>query len=93
MIKSINLKFDKIHHDTGRAILVSVHGKDHWLPKKLCRRLIVNNKLGGNVCIPSFLAEKIGLQIEDFNPDVEVVHHIPESKDKSNIMHDADLFR
>lgn len=93
MIKSVNIKFDKLYHDTGRAILVRVNGVEHWIPKKLCRKLIVNNKLSGNVCVPIFIAEKIGLNIDDCNPDVEVIHHIPESQDKSNIKHDADLFR
>ena len=93
MIKSVNIKFDKLYHDTGKAILVRIKGADHWIPKKLCRKLIVNNKLGGNVCIPTFIAERIGLNTEDCNPDIEVIHHIPEKQDKSNIKYDADLFR
>jgi hypothetical protein len=93
MIKSVNIKFEKLLHDTGKAILVRINGIEHWLPKRLCRKLIVNKKLGGNVCIPTFLAERIGFCIEDCNPDVEVVHHIPEAQDKSKIKYDADLFR
>ena len=93
MIKSVNIKFDKLYHDTGKAILVRINGAEHWIPKKLCRKLIVNNKMGGNVCIPTFIAEQIGFDIEDCSPDVEVIHHIPEAQDKANIKHDADLFR
>lgn len=93
MIKSVNIKFEKLIHDTGKAILVRINGAEHWIPKKLCRKLIVNNKLGGNVCIPTFIAEQIGFDVEDCNPDVEIIHHIPEFKYKSNINYDADLFR
>jgi hypothetical protein len=93
MIKSVNIKFEKLLHDTGKAILVRINREEYWLPKKLCRKLIINKKLGGNVCIPTFIAERIGLAIEDCLPDVEVIHHIPETQDKSNIKHDADLFR
>jgi len=93
MIKSVNIKFEKFLHDTGKAILVRINGIEYWIPKKLCRKLIVNKKLGGNVCVPSFIAEKIGFNIENCNADVEVIHHIPEAQDKSNIKHDSDLFR
>jgi hypothetical protein len=92
MIKSIKLRFDKLRHDTGRAILVSVRGRDHWIPKKLCRKLSTNNKLEGSVCVPSFIVEGMGINLQDCEPDIEVIHHIPEAKDKSNIKHDADLF-
>jgi hypothetical protein len=93
MVKSVRIKFDKIYHDTGKAILISIANKDHWLPKKLCRNLVINSKLGGNVCIPTFIAEKIGLNVEDCKPDIEVIHHIPEPKDKTNINHDSSLFK
>jgi len=93
MIKSVNIKFEKFLHDTGKAILLRINGGEHWIPKKLCRKLIVNNKLGGNVCIPTFIAERIGFDLDDCNPDVEIIHHIPEVQNISNIKHDADLFR
>lgn len=93
MIRSVNIKFEKLLHDTGKAILIRIVGQECWIPKKLCRKLIVNNKLGGNVCVPTFIAERIGLNINDCNPDVEIIHHIPETQDKSNVKHDADLFR
>ena len=68
MIKSVNIKFEKILHDTGKAILVRINGVEHWIPKKLCRKLIINNKLGGNVCVPTFIAERIGFDVEDCSP-------------------------
>lgn len=93
MIKSVNIKFEKLIYDTGNAILVRINGFEHWIPKKLCRKLIVTKKLGGNICIPTFIAERIGFDVQDCSPDVEIIHHIPETQDKSNIKHDADLFR
>ena len=93
MIKSVRIKFEKLLHDTGKAILIRIDGVEHWIPKKLCRNLTINKKLGGNVCVPTFVIERIGLNIEDYSPDVEVIHHIPETKNKLNIKHDADLFR
>lgn len=93
MIKSVRVKFDKLLHDTGKAILVRINGCEHWIPKKLCRNLIVNNKLGGNVCIPTFIVEQIALDINDCNPDIEVIHHIPQKEDKAKIKHDEALFK
>jgi hypothetical protein len=93
MIKSVRIKFEKILHDTGRAILVRINGDDHWLPKKLCRNLIINNKLGGNVCVPVFLLEKIGLNVEDFTPDIEINHHTPEKIITIKINPHAELTR
>lgn len=93
MIKSVRIKFEKFLHDTGKAILIRINGSEHWIPKKLCKNLIVNNKLGGNVCVPIFIVEKIGLDIDDCFPDVEVINHIPEAQDKSKIEHDNSLFK
>lgn len=93
MVKSVRIKFDKFLHDTGKAILVRLNGAEHWIPKKLCRNLIVNNKLGGNVCVPTFIAGRIGLDIDDCSPDIEVIHHIPGKADKNKIEHDDSLFK
>jgi hypothetical protein len=93
MLNSVRIKFEKFHHDTGRAILVSINGVEYWLPKKLCRNIIVNKKLAGSVCIPVFLAEKIGFKVDMCEKDIEVIHHIPEVKQDLNIDHDKDLFR
>lgn len=90
-ITSVRITFDKLYHDTGMAILVSINGSELWLPKKLCRNIIVNKKLGGHVSIPTFLAEK--LNIVNCSPDIEVIHHIPEQKANTNITHDKSLFK
>ncbi len=93
MIKSVIVKFDKILHDTGRAILISVNEKENWIPKKLCRNLVINKKLGGNVCIPTFFAEKIGFEISESNAGISIIHHVPEKMDKTKIIHDKSLFK
>jgi hypothetical protein len=69
---------------------VRVNNKEHWIPLKLCRDIIVNNKLGGNLCVPIFVAEKMNVE---FTPDIEYIHHIPEVQDTSNIKHDKNLFK
>lgn len=93
MIKSVRIQFDKLLHDTGKAILIRIYGNEHWIPKKLCRNLIINKKLGGNVCIPTFFAEKMGVVVTDEIADVEIIHHIPEKINKTEIIYNADLFR
>ena len=78
MILSVRIKFDKFLHDTGRAYLVRIGSEEYWLPSKLCRNLIVNKKLGGNLCIPTFLAESKGIEFNESDADVTVKHHVPE---------------
>lgn len=92
MVKSARLKFDKLLHDTGKAILIRVNSSDHWIPKSLCRKLTINNKLGGHVCLPSFIIERLGINIEDLDPEIIVTHHVPK-KIKKQVDHDSDLFR
>lgn len=91
MIKSVRITFDKLYHDTGKAILVSINNNELWLPKKLCRNLVVNKKLGGHVSIPTFLAEK--LNILNCVPDIEIIHHIPTTMNVTDISHDTSLFK
>jgi len=93
MIKSVRIKFDKFLHDTGKAILVRIDGIEHWIPIKLCRKLIINNKLGGNVCIPSFFYERMGYEVTEDLADITVIHHVPKKEDKTKIEHDDRLFK
>lgn len=79
MVKSVFVRFDKLLHSTPRAHLVKIGEKEHWLPKKLCRKLTVNKKLGGNVRIPAFLYERMGYKVTEEVADVTVEHHIPEA--------------
>lgn len=89
MVTEVRIKFDKLKADTGKAILVRIFDSEYWIPLKLCRKLVVNNKLGGNVCIPMFFAEKLGLK---GSASVEVIHHIPKTNTKK-VEHDKDLFK
>ena len=90
MITSVKIKFDKFKHDTGKAILISINHQEHWIPKKLCRNLIINKKLGGNVSIPTFIAEKIGVEITD---DIATtIHNVPKAINKE-VNYDESLFK
>ena len=60
-IKSIKIKFDKLLHDTGKAILVSIGRKEHWLGYFMFKNLIVNKKLGGNLSLSVKYADEKGI--------------------------------
>lgn len=93
MISTAKIKFHKLLHDTGRAILVRIDSGEFWIPKSLCRKLTVNNKLGGHVCLPTnFITERLKLDISELEPDVEVIHHVP-TEIKKEINYDSALFR
>lgn len=78
------VRFDKLKGETPKAFLIQIQGKEHWIPKSLCRNFITNNKLGGNVVLPTFLIDKM-LEI-DINKDCPsfitphwiVEHHKPQ---------------
>jgi hypothetical protein len=92
-ITNITLKFDKLYRDTGRAILVLYCNKEHWIPRKLCRNLVVNKKLGGHVSIPTFFYEKMGYTASDEIADTIVEHHVPEKLTPQNTNPDGELTR
>ena len=85
MVKSAKIQFDKFLHDTGRSYLIKVGESEHWIPKKLCRNLVLNKKLGGNVVIPAFKYKEItGVDLEELSEselngiaDYIIVTHIP----------------
>lgn len=96
-IKSVMLRFDKFLHETQKAYLVRIGYEEIWLPKKLCRKFITNQKLGGNVTIPTFLYTKItGIEPKNIptnDADYIVEKHIPEKLKPININADASLIR
>ncbi len=92
-ITNIRLNFDKLYADTGRAILVLYCGKEHWIPLKLCRNLVVNKKLGGHVSIPTFFYEKMGYQATEEIADTTVEHHVPAKIEPKNSSPDGELTR
>ena len=97
MVKSVRIQFDKFLHDTGRAYLIKIGNEEHWLPKKLCRNLVVNKKLGGNLSIPTFLFnDKFGGNIEDASfasEDLIIEKHVPQRKEPVKIEADASLIK
>lgn len=67
MIKNVKVRFDKWHHSTAKAHLLTYRGEQVWLPKKLCWNFqIAGNDLHAWATIPSFLFEKItGHKVDD----------------------------
>jgi hypothetical protein len=73
------LRFTKYETATAKAYLVKLHHIEIWLPKRFCKSLIVNKKLGGNVQIPDWLyKEKLGHEPPDEDITFRVEHHTPE---------------
>ena len=72
------LRFTKYQAETVKAYLVKVHHLEFWLPKRFCRKLIINKKLGGNVQIPEWLyIEKLGHEPPEIDYTYEVIKTIP----------------
>lgn len=93
VISRVRIKFDKYWHNTGRAILIQIGTKEHWLPLGACRNLVVNKKLGGHVEIPANLADEKGIYYDDRDATLIMEHHTPTKLDKSKIKHDDNLTR
>lgn len=73
------LRFTKYQAETAKAYLVKVHHLEFWLPKRFCRKLIINKKLGGNVQIPEWLyKEKLGHEPPEADYTYIVTKHTPE---------------
>lgn len=66
-IKSIKLRFDKWHHSTPKAHLLTYKGSQVWIPRKLCWGFqIAGNDLHALATIPAWLFEKItGHNVEE----------------------------
>lgn len=94
MITNVLLRFDKYLHETSKAYLIRVGTKEHWLPKKLCRKFITNKKLGGNVTIPTFLYERITGQLPtEADAETIIEKHVPVRIEPTNTQPDAGLIR
>lgn len=73
-IKSVRIQFDKLMGETPKAYLFLFGVEKIWFPRRFCRGLVINKKLGGNVAVPSWLyKEKFG---ED--PDTDIAETIIE---------------
>lgn len=66
----VRIRIDKFLHDTGRAILVRVNLVEHWIPKKLTKNVVINNKLSGYISVPIFIAERMG--VHDHTMEIEI---------------------
>jgi hypothetical protein len=78
-MNTVRIKFYKYYHSTVKAHLVSIDGKEFWLPKKLCRDFTTNKKLGGHVVITEWLyKEKFGCEPSEDMFETIVEHHTPD---------------
>lgn len=91
-IKSVRISFEQYLYSTEKAILILYCSKEHWIPKQLCKNLVVNKKMKGHVSIPSFFYEKMGYEPTQDIADVIVTHHVPEKKEQKN-KYDSSLFK
>lgn len=80
MIKSVRIKFDKLLHDTGNAILVRIGNKDYWIGKFMFKNLVINNKLGGHLSISPKICDEKGICWDEIMADVTITKHIPKKK-------------
>ena len=81
-IKSVRIKFEKLLHDTGRAIYVRIDNEDHWLGYFMFKTLVVNNKLGGNLIIQTKYCIEKGIYYDESNASEFIKRHIPEKVNK-----------
>ncbi len=91
------LRFDRFHHDTGRAYLIQIGSTEHWVPKKLAWNLTINKKLGGHITVPGWLYEKItGEKLEDISINdatLIVEKHVPIRIEPIKTIADATLIK
>ena len=92
-IKSVRIKFDKLLHDTGKAILVSIGNKEHWLGYFMIKNLVVNKKLGGHFSISPNICEEKGIYYDESMADCYIKKHIPEKIKSKKIKPDESLIR
>jgi len=78
-IKSVYVKFDKLMGETLRAYLLRFHNEEMWFPKRFCWQFTTNQKLGGNMVIPTWLyKEKFNQEPQADHAETIVEHHIPD---------------
>lgn len=90
----VMLRFDKHLAATARAYLFIRNREEHWVPKSLCRNLVVNNKLGGHVQVPPFIYERImGHEPREDEATEFVERHVPAPVTPVNLPPDEQLTR
>ncbi|MAX80351.1 MAG: hypothetical protein CL843_09265 [Crocinitomicaceae bacterium] len=93
IVKEVRIKFDRFYHDTGKAILIGIGRKEHWLPKYLCKNITVNKKLKGHVCLPVSICDEKGIYWDESDATVKIEKHIPDKIEITNPIPDKDLKR
>ena len=71
MITKVKIRFDKWHHSTDRAHLLTYRGKKVWLAKKVCWGLeVAGNDLHAWATVPPFIFKDLtGHDIDDVVKD------------------------
>lgn len=92
-ILTVRIKFDKFLHDTGKAILIRIGQKEHWLGKFMLDDWCTNKKLGGWVVITTKIANEKGIYWNDTMAVKSITHHIPKKLNIKDIQHDKSLER
>lgn len=94
MITKVFIRFEKLHGETFRAVLLLIDGKEYWFTKKFCWDFILNKKLGGNMIIPTWLyKEKFGKEPDDYEAACIIEKHKPIKKEVINNEPDESLIR
>jgi len=84
-IKRVRIKFDKLLHDTGKAILIRISNKEYWLGHYMCTDLVVNKKLGGHVSISVNICKEKGIYYNEDMADYIITRHVPKKITKEII--------
>lgn len=89
----VRIKFDKLLHDTGKAILVRIQNKEIWLGHFMIKNLVVNKKLGGHFETRPKTCDEKGIYYSEEDATKFIYTHIPIKLDITNINHDGSLAR
>jgi hypothetical protein len=93
-IKSVKVQFDKLLGETPAAYLLRFGMEEIWIPRKLAWKMVVNNKLGGNLVIPTWLyKEKFGEDPDTSMADTIIEKHTPARIEPIKTDPDASLTR
>lgn len=91
-ILTVRLKFNKIKHDTGKAILVRIGNREYWFSYFMITKLIVNKKLGGHFEVNVKWLEEKEIYYDESMAVKFIKHHIPK-KINEKVEHDKNLKR
>ncbi len=92
-IITVKVKFDEFLHDTGRAILIDIQGKEVWLGYHMFKHLVINKKMAGHLEISAKTAQEKDIEYKDSDAVVIKKTHIPKKIDFSKKSINKELLR